>query len=152
MSSIIVNNTERNWRKTIKTSLAFVSEVDRSLFLAPPLRATSCNVHYSGSIWQWKRDLEQANVPQALSACLFLSIGLFVKGEKLVPQPQSIIIDSVATTRTRQNVNIDLIQCCIHMPYKIHWHIVTYFYIYGLYAIRLVHDFYFVIYLAVILL
>ena len=26
------------------------SEVDKSLFLAPPLRATSCNVHYSGSI------------------------------------------------------------------------------------------------------
>ena len=26
------------------------SEVDTSLFLAPPLRATSCNVHYSGSI------------------------------------------------------------------------------------------------------
>jgi hypothetical protein len=35
------------------------SEVDKSLFHAPPLRATSCNVHYSGSIWQWKRDLEQ---------------------------------------------------------------------------------------------
>ena len=26
------------------------SEVDKSLFLAPPLRATSCNVHYSGPI------------------------------------------------------------------------------------------------------
>jgi hypothetical protein len=26
------------------------SEVDKSLFLAPTLRATSCNVHYSGSI------------------------------------------------------------------------------------------------------
>ena len=26
------------------------SEVDKSLFLAPPLLATSCNVHYSGSI------------------------------------------------------------------------------------------------------
>jgi hypothetical protein len=26
------------------------SEVDKSLFLTPPLRATSCNVHYSGSI------------------------------------------------------------------------------------------------------
>jgi hypothetical protein len=26
------------------------SEVDKSLFLVPPLRATSCNVHYSGSI------------------------------------------------------------------------------------------------------
>ena len=26
------------------------SEVDKSLFLAPPLRTTSCNVHYSGSI------------------------------------------------------------------------------------------------------
>jgi hypothetical protein len=35
------------------------SEVDKSLFLAPPLRTTSCNVHYSGSIWQWKTDLEQ---------------------------------------------------------------------------------------------
>jgi hypothetical protein len=65
-------------------------------------------------------------VPQALSACLFLSIGLFVKGEKLVPQPQSIIIDSVTTTRTRQNVNIDLIQCCMHMPYKIHCYIFLY--------------------------
>ena len=35
------------------------SEVDKSLFLSPPLCTTSCNVHYSGSIWQWKRDLEQ---------------------------------------------------------------------------------------------
>jgi hypothetical protein len=26
------------------------SEVDKSLFLASPLRTTSCNVHYSGSI------------------------------------------------------------------------------------------------------
>ena len=26
------------------------SEVDKSLFLAPPLRTTSCNVHYTGSI------------------------------------------------------------------------------------------------------
>jgi hypothetical protein len=26
------------------------SEVDKSLFPSPPLRATSCNVHYSGSI------------------------------------------------------------------------------------------------------
>jgi hypothetical protein len=66
MSSIIVNNTERNWRKIIQASLAFsvqfwteFSEVDKSLFLAPPLRTTSCNVPYSGSIWQWKRDLEQ---------------------------------------------------------------------------------------------
>jgi hypothetical protein len=62
MSSIIVNNTERNWRKTIKASLAFSvqfwTEISRSLYLAPPLHATSCNVHYSGSIWQWKRDLE----------------------------------------------------------------------------------------------
>ena len=28
------------------------TKVVRSLFLAPPLRATSCNVHYSGSIRQ----------------------------------------------------------------------------------------------------
>ena len=33
-------------------------EVDKSLFLAPPLRATSCNIHYSGSIWQWKTKRE----------------------------------------------------------------------------------------------
>jgi hypothetical protein len=26
------------------------SEVDKTLFLAPPLRTTSCNVRYSGSI------------------------------------------------------------------------------------------------------
>ena len=26
------------------------SEVDKSLFLDPPLRTTSCNVHYSGQI------------------------------------------------------------------------------------------------------
>jgi hypothetical protein len=41
------------------------------------------------------------NVSQALSACLFLSIGLFVKGEKLVPQPQSIIIEYYSVTTTR---------------------------------------------------
>jgi hypothetical protein len=35
------------------------SEVDKFLFLAPPLRTTSFNVHYSGSIWQWKRGLDQ---------------------------------------------------------------------------------------------
>ena len=26
------------------------SEIDKSLFLAPPLRTTSCNVHYSGPL------------------------------------------------------------------------------------------------------
>jgi hypothetical protein len=50
-----------NWRKRVlHFRFSFeprFSEVDK--FLAPPLRTTSCNVHYSGSIWQWKRDLEQ---------------------------------------------------------------------------------------------
>ena len=53
-------------RKELKQVLHFrfsfeprFSEVDKSLFLALPLRTTSCNVHYSGPIWQWKRDLEQ---------------------------------------------------------------------------------------------
>jgi hypothetical protein len=32
---------------------------------------------------------------------ILVYIGLFVKGEKLVPQPQSIIIDSVTTTRDK---------------------------------------------------
>jgi hypothetical protein len=52
MSSIIVNIG-----KQLKQVLHFrfsleprFSEVDKSLFLAPPLRATSCNVHYSGPI------------------------------------------------------------------------------------------------------
>jgi hypothetical protein len=37
------------------------SEVDKSPFLAPPLRATLCNVHYSGSTLydNEKRDLQQ---------------------------------------------------------------------------------------------
>jgi hypothetical protein len=44
-------------RKQLKQVLHFrfsfeprFSEVDKSLFLAPPLRTTSCNVHYSGPI------------------------------------------------------------------------------------------------------
>jgi hypothetical protein len=44
-------------RKELKQVLHFrfsfepiFSEVDKSLFLAPPLRTTSCNVHYSGPI------------------------------------------------------------------------------------------------------
>jgi hypothetical protein len=72
MSSIIVNNIERNWRKIIKASLAFsvqfwteISKVDKSLFLAPPLRATSCNVHYSGSILY---DNERETLGKSISA------------------------------------------------------------------------------------
>ena len=49
--------TKRTYRKQLKQVLHFrfsfeprFSEVDKSLFLAPPLRTTSCNVHYSGSI------------------------------------------------------------------------------------------------------
>jgi hypothetical protein len=54
MSSIIEIEIEG---KELKQVLHFlfsfeprISEVDKSLFLAPPLRTTSCNVHYSGSI------------------------------------------------------------------------------------------------------
>ena len=57
MSSIIVNIQKGIEGKQLKQVLHFrfsfeprFSEVDKSLFLAPPLRATSCNVHYSGSI------------------------------------------------------------------------------------------------------
>jgi hypothetical protein len=57
MSSIIVNIQKEIEGKQLKQVLHFrfsfeprFSEVDKSLFLAPPLRATSCNVHYSGSI------------------------------------------------------------------------------------------------------
>jgi hypothetical protein len=90
MSSIIVNNnTEINWRKQLKQVLHFrfsfeprFSEVDRSLFLAPPLRATSCNVHYSGSIWQWKRDLEQVwRVTSTICLSILVSL-VFLSREK----------------------------------------------------------------------
>ena len=57
MSSIIANIQKEIKGKQLKQVLHFrfsfeprFSEVDKSLFLAPPLRTTSCNVHYSGSI------------------------------------------------------------------------------------------------------
>jgi hypothetical protein len=46
-------NTYKLWQKTIKTSLSFSVQFwteKKPLFLAPPLRTTSRNVHYRGSI------------------------------------------------------------------------------------------------------
>jgi hypothetical protein len=72
MSSIIVNIQKEIEGKQLKQVLHFrfsfeprFSEVDKSLFLAPPLRATSCNVHYSGSILYdneretWSKSIEK---------------------------------------------------------------------------------------------
>jgi hypothetical protein len=42
-------NTDRKELKQV-LHFRFKTEVDKSLFLAPPLRTTSCNVHYSGPI------------------------------------------------------------------------------------------------------
>jgi hypothetical protein len=61
------------------------SEVDKSIFLGPPLRAMSCNVHYSGSIWQWKRDLEQVYWsvdPQILGRAKRMSVFSLIKTMK----------------------------------------------------------------------
>jgi hypothetical protein len=59
-------NTDRKQLKQVLHFNYFGSVLNRdfpkltSLFLAPPLRTTSCNVHYSGPIlYDNERDLEQ---------------------------------------------------------------------------------------------
>ena len=50
--SIRINTDRKQLKQVLHFRFSFeprFSEVDKSLFLAPPLRATSCNVHYSGS-------------------------------------------------------------------------------------------------------
>ena len=51
--SIHINTDRKELKQVLHFRFSFeprFSEVDKSLFLAPPLRTTSCNVHYSGSI------------------------------------------------------------------------------------------------------
>ena len=51
--SIHINTDRKQLKQVFHFRFSFeprFSEVDKSLFLAPPLRTTSCNVHYSGSI------------------------------------------------------------------------------------------------------
>ena len=51
--SIHINTDRKQLKQVLHFRFSFeprFSEVDKSLFLAPPLRTTSCNVHYSGSI------------------------------------------------------------------------------------------------------
>ena len=51
--SIHINTDGKELKQALHFRFSFeprFSEVDKSLFLAPPLRTTSCNVHYSGPI------------------------------------------------------------------------------------------------------
>ena len=51
--SIHINTDRKQLKQVLHFRFSFepkFSEVDKSLFLAPPLRTTSCNVHYSGPI------------------------------------------------------------------------------------------------------
>ena len=51
--SIHINTDGKELKQVLHFRFSFeprFSEVDKSLFLAPPLRSTSCNVHYSGPI------------------------------------------------------------------------------------------------------
>ena len=51
--SIHINTDRKELKQVLHFRFSFeprFSEVDKSLFLAPPLRSTSCNVHYSGPI------------------------------------------------------------------------------------------------------
>ena len=51
--SIHINTDRKELKQVLHFRFSFeprLSEVDKSLFLAPPLRTTSCNVHYSGPI------------------------------------------------------------------------------------------------------
>jgi hypothetical protein len=51
--SIHINTDRKQLKQVLHFRLSFeprFSEVDKSHFLAPPLRTTSCNVHYSGPI------------------------------------------------------------------------------------------------------
>ena len=57
------------------------SEVDKSLFLSPPLRTTSCNVHYSGSILHESYDNERETWSKSIP---HIDYGLY----KLVPNKQ----------------------------------------------------------------
>jgi uncharacterized protein (DUF2132 family) len=53
LDQYIINTDRKQLKQTLHFRFSFeprFSEVDKSLFLAPPLRTTSCNVHYSGSI------------------------------------------------------------------------------------------------------
>jgi hypothetical protein len=50
---IHINTDRKQLKQVLHFRFSFeprFSEVDKSLFLAPPLRTTSCNVHYSGPI------------------------------------------------------------------------------------------------------
>jgi hypothetical protein len=51
--SIHINTDRKQLKQVLHFRFSFeprFSEVDKSLFLVPPLHTTSCNVHYSGSI------------------------------------------------------------------------------------------------------
>ena len=70
-------------RKELKQVLHFrfsveprFSEVYKSLFLAPPLRTTSCNVHYSGSIlYDNERDTWSKSTILKISVLLYSPVG-----------------------------------------------------------------------------
>ena len=79
--SIHINTDRKELKQVLHFRFSFeprFSEVDKSLFLAPPLRTTSCNVHYSGPIlydneretWSKSKtmhDLQRENVLLILS-------------------------------------------------------------------------------------
>ena len=78
--SIHINTEGKQLKQVLHFRFSFeprFSEVDKSLFLAPPLRATSCNVHYSGSIlydneretWSKSRCIESTDLPLKLNSC-----------------------------------------------------------------------------------
>jgi hypothetical protein len=76
--SIHINTDRKQLKQILHFRFSFeprFSEVDKSLFLAPPLRATSCNVHYSGSI-QYDNERETWSKSNVQHASVFSSFFL----------------------------------------------------------------------------
>ena len=73
--SIHINTDGKELKQVLHFRFSFeprFSEVDKSLFLAPPLRTTSCNVHYSGPIlYDNERETWSKSMGSKVSCCCY---------------------------------------------------------------------------------
>ena len=88
------------------------SEVDKSLFLAPPLRATSCNVHYSGPILYDNESHERETWSKSKSS---VKVGFAIDVTRGSPFSPLVSFTLQRASRTRVHLktsnNLRLVKC-----------------------------------------
>ena len=107
--SIHINTDGKELKQVLHFRFSFeqrFSEVDKSLFLAPPLRTTSCNVHYSGPIlYDNERETWRKSMPG--SAIIF--------PHSLWLAPYGFGLMSYDKVKVKKVCNVFISRVCIYM-------------------------------------